>query len=88
MRYKELNLNSYVKVKLMDRGKDIYYHQYDEINAKAGGIWIKPTMPQVDEDGYTEMQLWEFMRLYGSYMVMGINAPCSLNVLIKEEDLT
>lgn len=64
------NLNAVVKFKLTDLGKDIFYHQYDEVNdwiRKHGGKTLKPTMPKVDEDGYTRMQLWSFMELYGSY---------------------
>lgn len=70
-----ISLNEVVKFKLTDLGKDIFYHQYDDINNQIiyGGMnqkLIKPTMPKVDKDGYTQMPLWSFMELYGSYFGM------------------
>jgi len=64
-----INLNEYVKVKLTDYGKDIYYHQYDHLN-KYREI-ITPHFPEEDNKGYSTFQLWDFMRLYGEYMYMG-----------------
>lgn len=74
---KKLNWNSIVKVKLTERGKEIYRAQYDELNAKqaANGrmIFDRPE-PHVDKDGYTTFQLWCFMELYGPYIGMGRKA--------------
>ena len=69
----KLNLNEKVKFKLTDLGKAIYYHQYDEINNCNECMLplIEPEMPEVDENGYTEMQLWCFIELYGKHMGMG-----------------
>lgn len=64
-----INLNESVKVKLTDYAKDIYYHQYDEVNKLAGKQIIKPSYPKVDEDGYATFQLWGFMRLFGPYIM-------------------
>ncbi len=69
-----INLNEVVKFKLTDLGKDIFYHRYDKVNEwirKRGGIPIQSFMPKVDEDGYTKMQLWGFIELYGEYIGMG-----------------
>ena len=68
-----LNLNDGIKVKLTEHGKDIYYHQYDQINTAFGREVCKPGYPKVDEDGYTTFQLWCFMELYGVHM--GITLP-------------
>ena len=69
----KLNLNEKVKFKLTDLGKDIYYHQYDDINSFREGMptLFDPEMPEVDENGYTEMQLWCFIELYGKHIGMG-----------------
>ena len=69
----KINLNETVKFKLTDYGKDIYYHQYDELNEiikKKGNKPLEPRMPKVDENGYTKMQLWCFIELYGNYIGM------------------
>lgn len=68
-----INLNESIKVKLTDWGKEIYYHQYDRINARFGKEIHKPEFPKEDENGYTKFQLWCFMELYGRYM--GIISP-------------
>ena len=68
-----LNLNDAVKVKLTDWGKEIYYHQFDALSEnirRRGGTPIEPRMPPVDADGYTTMQLWAFIQLYGPYTGM------------------
>ena len=65
-----INLNDFINVKLTELGKEIYYHQYDATNAFIGRVVCKPGYPKVDKDGYTEFQLWEFMKLYGEHMGM------------------
>lgn len=68
-----INLNEPIKVKLTDWGKEIYHHQYDRINQLAGRKICEPKFPKVDENGYTEFQLWCFIELYGEYI--GITQP-------------
>ena len=73
----KVNLNDHVKFKLTDRGKDIYFHQYDDLNKhlkqKTGKKPFNQQMPEVDNDGYTEMQLWVSIELYGKHI--GITKP-------------
>lgn len=68
-----INLNEWIKVKLTDWGKEIYYHQYDRINQIAGKKICEPKFPKEDENGYTKFQLWCFIELYGEHM--GITLP-------------
>ena len=75
-----INLNEKVKVRLTDHGKDIYYHQFDEVIKRFPQTGIKPRMPKVDSDGYTEFQLWHFMELYGEHIGM-----CKPNVIMPLE---
>lgn len=65
-----VNLNDVIKVRLTDLGKDIYYHRYDNLNRKAGREICEPKFPDVDEEGYTSFQLWDFISLYGGYIGM------------------
>ena len=67
----KINLNDRIKFKLTPLGAEIYYHQYDEINKKAGRNIIEPHMPKIDKDGYTESTLWAFMELYGNHIGVG-----------------
>lgn len=88
---KSINLNSIIKVKLTPKGVDIFYHQYDELNKRIkeyGGLPLKPHMPQIDSEGYTEFILWKFINIYGEHMVMGIPEVIKpLNIYIKDEDI-
>ena len=73
---KKLNINEFIKVKLTERGKDIFYHQYDGLNSRLG------------ENGFTEFQLHEFMNLYGRYMINGLPSVIEDNhIYIYEKDL-
>ena len=75
----KINLNDRVKVKLTPLGAEIYYHQYDEVDKKIkanGGKGFEPTMPEIDKDGFTEIQLWHFIELYGEHIGM-----CKPNVI-------
>ena len=72
----KINLNEMVKVKLTPLGAEIYYKQFDELNKECGREICKPQMPQIDKDGYTEFQLWNFIELYGQHIGM-----CKPNVI-------
>lgn len=86
---KKINLNSMIKVKLTPLGADIYYHQYDQLNQTYKREICKSHMPQIDKDGYTEVQLHSFINLYGEH----IGICCKENVIediciyIDEEDI-
>lgn len=88
---KKLNLNHFVKVKFTDHGKDIFYHQYDELNKimEARGVRpLTPEYPKIDESGYSTMQLWHFMNLFGPHIFNGAPAVIKgLYIYIDERDL-
>lgn len=85
---KKLNLNSIIKVKLTDYGKEIFYHQFDELNEFIGKEYFKPEFPKVDSEGYSKFLLWDFMHVYGKPMIMGApNVIEPLNIYINDNDL-
>ena len=85
----KININEYVKVKLTDYGKEIFYHQYDNLNKTYGKEIIKPSYPTVDSDGYTSFQLWYFMNLYGRYIDMGVqNVIEPLEIVFESAEKT
>ena len=89
---KKLNLNSTIGFRLNDRGKDIYYHKDDKLNEYIVSRGEKPLerqYPDVDENGISWFQLWQFMDIFGNHM--GLGKPefwKELSIYIKEEDLT
>ena len=85
---KAFNLNSVIKVKLTDYGKDIFYHQFDEFNMWHGKEVIEPRYPYVDENGFSIFQLWHFMGIYGPHIHIGMNNVIEHNdIYIEEKDL-
>ena len=81
-----INLNDCVKFKLTDYGKDIYYHRFDNFIEKHPEFGLERRMPVVDEEGYSKMQLWCFMELYGPYMGMARPNVIEPLVIVVEED--
>ena len=76
--YLDFNINNYVKVKLTEKGKYIYYHQFDDMNEdilKMGGKPLNPIELKYDDDGYTEFQMWHFMEIFGKHLYNGCNIP-------------
>ena len=92
MKTVKLNLNDEVRVKLTDLGKDIYYHRFDKLHEflKARGFSpFEPQMPRVDPDGFTTMQLWSFIELYGSHIGMAkanVIDPISMFIELEENE--
>ena len=82
----KINLNETIKVKLTPYGAEIYYKQFDELNKKYEREICKPYMPQIDKEGYTEFQLWNFIELYGQHIGMcKPNVIEPLEIVWKEE---
>ena len=66
------NVNDFVKVKPTDKGKEIIQAEHKRICAmfpdwKPNNICMYP----IDEDGYLEIQLRHFMRLFGPHFANG-----------------
>ena len=81
LQYKETNLNNCIKVKLTEKGKEIYRNRFDEDDVKELGI--EYCEPKVDEEGYTEFQMWDFIRIFGKHFhILGDN-PCETNCLVQ-----
>lgn len=71
-----INLNERVRFKLSEYGKEVYRQRF-EYNKE----------PELDDDGYMEMQLWGFMNIFGEYMIMGISEVLKpLEIIYEQED--
>lgn len=75
--FRDVNLNEYIKVKLTDKGKEIYRNYWHDIDDED-----VPTL-DTDEEGYCKFQLWHFMRIFGEHFSMGGGYPCETNVKIQ-----
>ena len=75
MTYKKTNLNNYIKVKLTEKGIDILKQRYGT------------DYPiDIDDEGYTKFQMWDFARLFGEHMGMGFCLVCQTNVIVQVGD--
>ena len=72
-RFKDANLNDYIKVKLTDKGKQFYNDYYDN----------DPPTLDIDDEGYSKFQMWDFMRIFGEHIHMGGPMICETNVKIQ-----
>lgn len=70
----KFNVNSYVRVKLTDLGRE-------RLKADHDALWVgrKRTydyhLPPEDADGWSKWQLWDLMESLGKYMGMGRHPP-------------
>lgn len=73
-----VNLNETVRFKLTEHGKEVYRAQFDELNeflkSKRAPLCHRPE-PDIDAEGYTKMQLWSFMGVFGPHTGVGLK-PC------------
>lgn len=74
-RFQNTNLNDYIKVKLTEKGKQIYNDYYD------GNMHI-----DYDNDGYATFQMWDFMHIFGKHMNMASELVCETNVMIEVKE--
>ena len=65
--YVEINLNDYIKVKLSDKGKEIFDKRYE--GKFPPHLLSQLDIPELktDEDGYSEFQMHEFINIYGGH---------------------
>jgi len=77
---KEFNIGDCVNIKLTEEGIAILKSRYETL----GGF--EP--PEVDENGYTQMPLWEVMQIFGNYMYnSNPQLPFEMNIAISEKYL-
>lgn len=69
-----IHLNDMIKVRLTERGKDLYYHRHDDLIEAGVFKEDQREMPAVDYEGKTEFQLWDFISLYGQHIGLGIES--------------
>ena len=56
-----VNLNDFVRFKLTDYGKRVYKDWFIDLH-------IEPLKLNTDKHGYAEMQLWQFIEIFGPHI--------------------
>jgi hypothetical protein len=65
MRMIDYNINSYMRVKLTSKGREVLGAEY------AGKEWA----PKPDADGWYRLQGWEVMQLFGPHIQSWSTSP-------------
>jgi len=77
--YRPFNLNNNVKVKITPLGQSIREKFYASYGIKARPL-------DKDSEGFTEMQLWQVMQIFGEHMHFGLpEQPISCHILIEDK---
>lgn len=86
--YKEFNINEYVYVKLTDYGKEILRERRERFNEVLISKGIEPFTTdfiKVDEDGFTQFQLWELMNIFGNFMNVSSKLPFETTIRFNKK---
>lgn len=83
------NINDKIKVKLTEHGKAILKKDVTDTLSMLKGFNYPDYSPyHTDEDGYTEFQLWNFMRIFGSHFCVGCHPVIENNKIIFIDEVT
>lgn len=69
IKYRNSNLNYYIKIKLTEEGRIIYKKHYAKYNCEAPKL-------NIDNEGYVQFQIHDFMHIFGERLFMGATLPC------------
>ena len=81
------NINDKVKVRLTETGKKILQDNRRELNRRikeCGGEGLGELEIEVDDEGFTECQLWVLMQTFGKHIMMGCDLPFGTNILLQD----
>jgi len=82
----KFNLNHHVKVKITEHGLECMRKKHEEICAVLPDWNIDFRPPDVDEEGYTRMQLWCVMETFGQHMGNGKKLPIETFIVLENKD--
>lgn len=85
---KTLNINSEVRIKLTPFDIKRLKENYEEIRKDYPHVTDEFKLPEVDENGFSKMPLWEVMNNFGDLLFNGSsNPPFEINIQIDDADL-
>lgn len=73
MKELEFNANQYVKVKLTEHGLRVMRDWYGD------RVY---NMAEKDEHGYTKVQMWHIMHIFGEHMTLGAKPVFDMNMIL------
>ena len=79
-KFVKTNLNLYIKVKLNDYGKKIHRDYWKDICSDTH----IPYKLEIDEEGYSSFQIYDFMYIFGEHAYMGAKPFLETNDILIE----
>ena len=89
MRYKGFNINHEVKVRVTEKGYQVWLehsNQFVKYSSSAKSTTLEELKSKEDEGGWVEFQMWDMMNIFGRHMVMGFDNVIDPNILIDIEN--
>lgn len=83
----KFNLNQIIKVRLKKEGIEVLKNQHEEFYQKYKQLKPLPFTLNIDNEGYTSFQMWDFMQKFGEYMTLGFDKPFHLDVIICDGEV-
>ena len=84
--FSEFNINSYVYVKLTDKGIEKWVKNHNELLPFNSHISYKEFESRKNENGYHKFQTWDFIDIFGG-LGMRSYKYFSTNILFHSDDL-
>ncbi len=78
---KKININDSVLIKLTPHGINVLRERWNEVFHDDPEYPFKP--PDVDENGYSQMQLWDVMNRFGSNTYCGSDLCFEVEILLN-----
>lgn len=85
----KFNVNNNIKVKLTTLGFQRLADEHNELIGRVPKWEFRNALyytDQVDKDGYSEFQMWEFMRIFGPIVKIGGPLPFYTDILITIDE--
>jgi hypothetical protein len=80
------NINEHVKIKLTTLGKTILWNRFKDMNelliSRGCAPHAGPAFKE-DENGYYEMQMWDFIETFAQYIGIAKTIPLEPIILIE-----
>lgn len=80
-----INMNDYVLIKLRPAGVEILRRDEERIRADVPSYHA--TQFTEGPDGYTKMQLWAVMEMFGPHIHMGFDVPFETDIRIVRPEI-
>ncbi len=82
------NINEYVYVKLVDRGKTIWKEHYEKHKLVSTDFPFESLYNSYTNfDGYTRFQFYDLCHIFGTQLTVGSEAPFGTSILFETEYL-